>query len=340
MEKTILVTGGAGFIGAQTCLELLKKGFEVVVVDNLCNASKESLHRVEKLSGRSLKFYDIDIRDREGRDKIFTENKIDSIIHFAALKAVGESCHRPIEYYDNNLVGTLVLLEVRRAHNVKSIIFSSSATVYGLPKKLPLDETCAGTTSPSPYGETKVIIERRLRDIEKADPSWNIVLLRYFNPIGADPSGEIGENPHGIPNNLRPYIGDVAIGKLDHLNVFGDDYPTKDGTCIRDYIHVVDLALGHIAAIEHCTKPGVHIYNLGTGVGYSVLDIVHTFEKATGVKVPYVIAPRRDGDVPVCYASAEKAKKELGWVAKYNLTDRCKDEWNWMQKNPNGYEEK
>ena len=338
--KTILVTGGAGFIGSQTCLELLKKGFDVVVVDNLVNSCEESLQRVEKLAGRKLKFYNADLRDEKELDKIFSENKVDSVIHFAALKAVGESCLKPIEYYDNNINGTITLLKVRRSHNVKSIIFSSSATVYGTPKKLPLDESCAAASSPSPYGETKVRIERRLTDVEKADPSWNVVLLRYFNPIGADPSGEIGENPRGIPNNLRPYRADVAIGKLDHLSVYGDDYPTKDGTGVRDYIHVVDLALGHIAAIEHCDKPGIYIYNLGTGIGYSVLEMVHAFEMACGKKIPYVISARRPGDIATCYASAEKAKKELGWEAKYNLEDRCRDEWNWMVKNPNGYQSK
>ena len=340
MTKKILITGGAGYIGSHTALELLNEGYEVVVYDNLCNSSKESLKRVEELSGKHITFYEGDVMDETALKAMMEKEGVDAVIHCAALKAVGESCLKPIEYYDNNINGTITLLKVRRSHNVKSIIFSSSATVYGTPKKLPLDESCAAASSPSPYGETKVRIERRLTDVEKADPSWNVVLLRYFNPIGADPSGEIGENPRGIPNNLRPYRADVAIGKLDHLSVYGDDYPTKDGTGVRDYIHVVDLALGHIAAIEHCDKPGIYIYNLGTGIGYSVLEMVHAFEKACGKKIPYVISARRPGDIATCYASAEKAKKELGWEAKYNLEDRCRDEWNWMVKNPNGYQSK
>ena len=330
--KTILVTGGAGFIGSQTCLELLKKGFDVVVVDNLVNSCEESLQRVEKLAGRKLKFYNADLRDEKELDKIFSENKVDSVIHFAALKAVGESCLKPIEYYDNNINGTIVLLKVRRSHNVKSIIFSSSATVYGTPKKLPLDESCAAASSPSPYGETKVRIERRLTDVEKADPSWNVVLLRYFNPIGAHKSGLIGEQPNGIPNNLMPYIMKVATGELPELGVFGDDYDTPDGTGVRDYIHVVDLAKGHVLAIEKYNTPGVHICNLGTGKGYSVLDIVHAFERVNGIKIPYVIKPRRPGDIATCFADPTRAKEQLGWVAEKNLDDMCRDTWNFAKQ--------
>jgi len=333
----VLVTGGAGFIGSHTVLELLEAGYEVVVVDNLCNASEESLHRVEKITGKKAAFYLADIRDREAMQKIFAEHKIDWVIHFAGLKAVGESCAKPVEYYDNNLVGTLVLLEVMREAGCKRIVFSSSATVYGDPEELPLKETTKLNPTTNPYGTTKVMQEQILRDVYKADGEWNVVLLRYFNPVGAHKSGLIGEDPKGIPNNLMPYVAQVASGKLKQIGVFGNDYPTPDGTGVRDYIHVVDLARGHVAAIKALTEPGVRVYNLGTGHGYSVLDMIHAFEKACGKKLPYEIKPRRAGDIPSCYASSEKAEKELGWKAEYDLETMCRDQWNWQKNNPNGY---
>ena len=336
---SILVTGGTGYIGSHTVIQLLNAGYETVIVDNLCNSSKECLTRVEELTGKSVKFYEADIRDSAALDRIFAENKIDSVIHFAGLKAVGESVAKPVEYYDNNICGTLTLIEAMRDAGVKNIVFSSSATVYGDPAFVPITEECPKGNPTNPYGQTKSMLEQILSDVYKADNSWNVILLRYFNPIGAHKSGRIGENPNGIPNNLMPYITQVAVGKLDHLNVFGDDYKTHDGTGVRDYIHVVDLADGHVCAIRKLEEnPGLAIYNLGTGNGYSVLDIIKSFEKATGKKIPYVIGPRRSGDIDECYADASKAKKELGWEAKYGIDDMCRDAWNWQSQNPNGYE--
>jgi len=336
---SILVTGGAGYIGSHTVVELYNAGYEAVIVDNLSNSSRESLKRIEELTGRQIKFYEADIRDRKAMDRIFEENKIDSVIHFAGLKAVGESTVKPIEYYDNNIGGTLTLVQSMRDHGVKNIVFSSSATVYGDPAFVPITEECPKGVCTNPYGWTKSMLEQILTDMQKADKEWNVILLRYFNPIGAHKSGRIGENPNGIPNNLMPYITQVAIGKLDHLNVFGNDYKTHDGTGVRDYIHVVDLALGHVKAIQKLAdNPGTRVYNLGTGTGYSVLDLVNAFEKVTGVKVPYVITARRPGDIDACYADATRAKNELGWEAQYGIEDMCRDAWNWQSKNPNGFE--
>lgn len=338
--QTILVTGGAGFIGSHTCVELLDAGYGVVVVDNLCNSSKESLKRVEKITGKSVKFYETDINDREGMQKVFDENEISSVIHFAGLKAVGESVVKPWEYYENNIGGTLTLVDVMRKNNVKNIIFSSSATVYGNPAVIPITEECPKGTCTNPYGWTKSMLEQILSDIQKADNEWNVILLRYFNPIGAHKSGMLGENPNGIPNNLMPYITQVAVGKLPKLGVFGDDYDTPDGTGVRDYIHVVDLADGHVKALRKIDEnAGLCIYNLGTGNGYSVLDIVKNFEAATGVKIPYEIKPRRAGDIATCYADATKAKEELGWQARYGIREMCADSWNWQKNNPNGFEQ-
>ncbi|MBO4559304.1 MAG: UDP-glucose 4-epimerase GalE [Lachnospiraceae bacterium] len=336
---SILVTGGAGYIGSHTVVELYNAGYEAVIVDNLSNSSRESLKRIEELTGKQIKFYEADIRDRKAMDRIFEENKIDSVIHFAGLKAVGESTVKPIEYYDNNIGGTLTLVQSMRDHGVKNIVFSSSATVYGDPAFVPITEECPKGVCTNPYGWTKSMLEQILTDMQKADKEWNVILLRYFNPIGAHKSGRIGENPNGIPNNLMPYITQVAIGKLDHLSVFGNDYKTHDGTGVRDYIHVVDLALGHVKAIKKLAdNPGTRVYNLGTGVGYSVLDLVNAFEKVTGVKVPYVITARRPGDIDACYADATRAKNELGWEAQYGIEDMCRDAWNWQSKNPNGFE--
>ena len=336
----ILVTGGAGFIGSHTVVELQNAGYEVVVLDNLSNASEKSLERVEQITGKPVKFYKADILDREALNKIFDQEQIDSCIHFAGLKAVGESVQKPWEYYENNISGTLTLVDVMRKHNVKNIIFSSSATVYGDPAFVPITEECPKGQCTNPYGWTKSMLEQILSDIQKADPEWNVVLLRYFNPIGAHPSGLMGENPNGIPNNLMPYITQVAVGKLKELGVFGNDYDTHDGTGVRDYIHVVDLAKGHVKALKKLEdNSGLSIYNLGTGKGYSVLDIVKNFEEATGMKIPYVIKPRRAGYIATCYASAEKAEKELGWKAEHDIKDMCRDSWNWQSKNPNGYED-
>ena len=334
----ILVTGGAGFIGSHTLVELLNNGHDVIVIDNLSNASKISLERVREITGNDILFYEADIRDRAVLDRIFEEYPIDAVIHFAGLKAVGESVAKPIEYYDNNLVGTLVLLEAMRDHGVKKLIFSSSATVYGTPEQLPLTETCRVGGTTNPYGTSKYFQERMLEDVCVSDKEWSVILLRYFNPVGAHPSGRIGEDPKGIPNNLMPYVAQVASGKLERIGVFGNDYPTPDGTGVRDYIHVVDLARGHLAALKKLEEPGVHVYNLGTGVGYSVLDMIHAFEKACGKTLPYAILPRRAGDIASCYASSEKAERELSWKAEYGIEEMCRDQWNWQKNNPEGYQ--
>ncbi len=337
--ETILVTGGAGFIGSHTTVELIERGYDVVVVDNLCNSKEESLNRVEAICGTRPRFYQVDILDRPALDEVFErEPNISAVIHFAGLKAVGESVAKPWEYYENNIAGTLVLVDVMRSHGVKSIVFSSSATVYGDPAFVPITEECPRGEATNPYGKTKSMLEDILSDIAKADPEWNVMLLRYFNPIGAHPSGTMGEDPKGIPNNLMPYITQVAAGKLPQLSVFGDDYDTPDGTGVRDYIHVVDLARGHVKALEYMAgKTGVEVFNLGTGVGYSVLDIVHAFEAATGVPVPYRIAPRRPGDIAQCYSSADKARELMGWQAEYDIEDMCRDAWRWQHNNPDGY---
>ena len=334
---TILVTGGCGYIGSHTVLELLNKNYDVVVVDNFSNSSFESLKRVQELTGKQVIFYEADIRDEKKMDEIFLSHTIDAVIHFAAFKAVGESCKLPLKYYENNISGTVSLLQVMNRRGVKKIIFSSSATVYGDPEKLPLDENCRLSTT-NPYGSTKLMMENIMQDVQKADNEWNIILLRYFNPVGAHESGRIGEDPKGIPNNLMPFVAQVASGKLQCINVFGNDYDTPDGTGVRDYIHVVDLALGHIAAIENCNQSGVHIYNLGTGHGYSVLDMIHAFEKACGKKLPYKICDRRPGDIAACYACPDKAKKDLKWEAKFGIEEMCASQWKWQSGNPMGYE--
>ena len=334
---TILVTGGCGYIGSHTVLELLNKGYDVVVVDNFSNSSFESIRRVQNITGKEVTFYEADIRDVAAMEKIFASHKFDAVIHFAAFKAVGESCRLPLKYYENNISGTVSLLQVMDKYNVKKIIFSSSATVYGDPERLPLDETCRLSTT-NPYGSTKLMMENIMQDLHKADNEWNIILLRYFNPVGAHESGLIGEDPKGIPNNLMPFVAQVASGKLSCINVFGNDYDTPDGTGVRDYIHVVDLALGHIAAIEHCNDSGVHIYNLGTGRGYSVLEMIHAFEKACGKTLPYKICERRPGDIAACYAAPDKAKKELHWEAKNGIEEMCASQWKWQSGNPRGYE--
>ena len=334
----ILVTGGAGYIGSHTCVELLESGHEVVVIDNYSNASPESLRRVEQITGKKISVYEGDVRDKALLSRIFREQKIDWVIHFAGLKAVGESCRKPIEYYDNNIGGTLALLDVMRGHGCRKIVFSSSATVYGTPEKLPLDESCKVGGTTNPYGTSKYMQELILKDVYAADPEWTVVLLRYFNPVGAHESGLIGEDPKGIPNNLTPYIAKVAIGKLKEVGVFGNDYPTPDGTGVRDYIHVVDLAKGHVAAIDKIEKAGVYTYNLGTGKGYSVLDVIHAFEKACGHPLPYAIKPRRAGDIAECFSDASKAERELSWKAQFGIDDMCASLWNWQKKNPNGYD--
>ena len=327
----ILVTGGTGYIGSHTAIELLKNGEEIVVVDNLSNSKIEMVDKIKKLSGKDFKFYEVDLLDREKLEKVFQENDIKEVIHFAGLKAVGESCEKPIEYYHNNITGTLILVDLMRKYNCKKIVFSSSATVYGDPATVPIKEDFPLSTT-NPYGTTKLMIERILTDIYKSDNEWTVILLRYFNPIGAHESGEIGEDPNGIPNNLMPYINYVASGKLDHLNVFGNDYDTPDGTGVRDYIHVVDLALGHIKAIEKAREiKGIKIYNLGTGKGYSVLDIVKAFEKANNIKIKYEIVARRPGDIATCYADPSKAKRELNWEATKDLEQMCKDSWRYTK---------
>ena len=336
--STILVTGGAGYIGSHTCVELLDAGYDVVVVDNLCNSSKESLKRVEKITGKSVKFYEADIADKGAMKKIFQENDIFGVIHFAGLKAVGESVQKPLEYYQNNISGTLNMCEVMREQGVKNIIFSSSATVYGDPETVPITEQCPKGQCTNPYGWTKSMLEQILTDIQKADEEWNVILLRYFNPIGAHKSGLIGEDPNGIPNNLMPYVMKVAIGELPHVNVFGNDYDTPDGTGVRDYIHVVDLAVGHVKALKKIEEaPGTKIYNLGTGNGYSVLEVIDNVSRAVGKEIPYVIAERRAGDIAECYSDASLAKEELGWEAQYGIKEMCEDSWNWQKNNPKGY---
>lgn len=336
----ILVTGGTGFIGSHTCVELLQAGYDVVIADNLYNSKELVVDRIEEIAGRRPVFYNLDINDREGLEALFDREGIDAVIHFAGYKAVGESTQKPIEYYANNLGSTLTLCDVMRKHGCKSIVFSSSATVYGDPAFVPITEECPKGVTTNPYGETKSMQERILTDIWKSDNEWKVMLLRYFNPIGAHASGLIGEDPKGIPNNLLPYVAQVAAGKLEKVNVFGDDYDTPDGTGVRDYIHVVDLAKGHVKAIEGLAMlDGVNIFNLGTGVGYSVLDIIKAFSKAVGKDIPYVIAPRRPGDIAECYSDPSKAEKVLGWKAEKNLDDMCRDAWNWQTKNPNGYGE-
>lgn len=334
----ILVTGGAGYIGSHACVELLNAGYEVIVVDNFINSKHESISRVKEITKKELKFNQIDLLDKEGLQSVFSENSIEAVIHFAGLKAVGESCRIPLHYYFNNIIGTINLCEVMKKFGVKKIVFSSSATVYGAPKQIPITEDCSlGATNP--YGRTKLMIEEIFKDLYVSDNDWSISLLRYFNPIGAHESGNIGEDPNGTPNNLMPYITQVAVGKLKELRVFGNDYPTKDGTGVRDYIHVVDLAKGHLKALEKLNNNhGVHAYNLGTGRGYSVLEVISAFERASGMSVPYKIVEPRPGDISCCYADTSKAKVELGWYAQKGIEEMCKDAWNWQLKNPNGYE--
>jgi UDP-glucose 4-epimerase len=336
----ILLTGGAGYIGSHTIIELDKAGHSVVVVDNLVNSNPESLRRVAKIIGKEIPFYEVDVRDKEALSKVFDENKFDAVIHFAGLKAVGESVSKPLEYYHNNMTGTFILLDAMRQYGCKNIIFSSSATVYGDPAIIPITEECPKGHCTNPYGQTKSMLEEVLMDVQKADPEWNVVLLRYFNPIGAHQSGMIGENPNGIPNNLMPYITQTAVGIRKELGIFGNDYDTPDGTGVRDYIHVCDLASGHVAALKAIErKCGLAIYNLGTGHGYSVLDVVNAFIKVNEVNVPYVIKPRRPGDIATCYCNPAKAKAELGWQAQYGIEEMCSDSWNWQKNNPNGYSE-
>ena len=336
---SILITGGAGFIGSHTAVELLGAGREIVIVDNYVNSSPRALERIREITGKDFRFYEADLCDRAALERVFRENPdIDSAIHFAGLKAVGESVSQPVRYYRNNLLSTLHLVELMAEHNARRIVFSSSATVYGMPKTVPIREDFPLSTT-NPYGETKLMIERILKDVWVADPAWSVSVLRYFNPIGAHPSGLIGENPRGIPNNLLPYVAKVAAGQLPYLSVFGGDYDTKDGTGVRDYIHVVDLARAHLKALDRAAKvTGVEYYNIGTGTGYSVLEIVHAYEKASGLKVPYKIVDRRPGDIATCYADTTRAREVLGWEAQYNIEDMCRDLANWQKKNPNGYD--
>ncbi|MBO4901607.1 MAG: UDP-glucose 4-epimerase GalE [Lachnospiraceae bacterium] len=339
----ILVTGGAGYIGSHTCVELIEAGYEPIIVDNLYNSSREAIKRVEEITGKTLTFYEADLLDQDAIDAIFAKHEIESVIHFAGYKAVGESVAKPIEYYHNNITGTLMLCDVMRKHNVKNLVFSSSATVYGDPEKLPITEDLKTGGVTNPYGQTKFMIEQILQDIYVSDPAWNIILLRYFNPIGAHASGKIGEDPNGIPNNLVPYVAQVAVGKLEKIHVFGDDYDTVDGTGVRDYIHVVDLAKGHVKALEKIEsmrkdgQSGVNVYNLGTGNGSSVLQVIHAFEKACGKELAYVVDARRPGDIAACYADATKAYNELHWKAEKTIADMCADSWRWQSNNPNGY---
>jgi len=338
VKMRILVTGGAGYIGSHTCVELLDAGYDVTVVDNLSNSKTAALERVEQITGKTLKFIKEDLCNKAGLDEVFAQNPVDAVIHFAGLKAVGESVSIPIDYYQNNIGGTLNLLEIMNRHNVKNIVFSSSATVYGDPASLPITEDFP-LSATNPYGRSKLIIEEMLGDIFVSDSAWNIALLRYFNPVGAHVSGKIGEDPNGIPNNLMPYISQVAVGKLEKLSVFGNDYDTPDGTGVRDYIHVVDLAIGHIRALQKLLqKPGLVTYNLGTGQGYSVLEMVKAFAEASACDVPYQIVARRAGDVSACYANPELAYKEIGWKAEKGLKEMCEDSWRWQSNNPNGYE--
>ncbi|MDY3031666.1 MAG: UDP-glucose 4-epimerase GalE [Clostridia bacterium] len=334
----ILVTGGAGYIGSHTCVELLNAGYEIIVLDNLSNSSEKCLDAVKKLTGKDFPFYKVDMLDKDEMEKVFAENKIDAVIHFAGLKAVGESTQIPITYYHNNITGTLYLLQLMEKYDVNNIVFSSSATVYGMPKTVPITEDFPLSTT-NPYGSTKLFIEQILKDTHAANSKLSVTLLRYFNPIGANKSGIMGEDPKGIPNNLLPYVAQVAVGKLEKVHVFGNDYPTPDGTGVRDYIHVVDLALGHLKAIEKKTDvPGVHIYNLGTGNGYSVLQIIDAFSKACGKEIPYQIDPRRPGDIAQCYANPAKAKAELDWEATRGIEEMCEDSWRWQSTHPNGFE--
>lgn len=334
---SILVTGGAGYIGSHTCIELLNAGYDVVVVDNLCNSNEEALARVRKITGKEVKFYKIDLLCREQLTEVFQKEKIDAVIHFAGVKAVGESVQKPLEYYRNNITGSLVLLEVMRQFGVKDIVFSSSATVYGNPRTVPIKEDFPLAVT-NPYGRTKLMLEEIFRDIYAADKEWNMILLRYFNPIGAHESGLIGEDPRGIPNNLIPFITQTAVGKLEAVGVFGDDYDTPDGTGVRDYIHVVDLAKGHVKAIEKLREhPGIRTYNLGTGIGYSVFDMIKTFSKVIGKEIPYIIKPRRPGDIATCYADPSLAKEEMNWFAERDLKVMCEDSWRWQKNNPDGY---
>ena len=339
--KNILITGGAGYIGSHIAVELLDKNYKVIVYDNLTNSSKISVKRVEEITGKNITFYEADILDEKKLSEVFKKEKIDVVIHCAALKSVGESVKKPLEYYHNNITGTLSLLKIMRKYSCKNIIFSSSATVYGDPESVPITEDFPKGTCTNPYGWTKSMMEQIMTDLQKSDPEWKVVLLRYFNPIGAHKSGKIGEDPQGIPNNLLPYIAQVAVGKLDYLSVFGDDYDTVDGTGVRDYIHVVDLAKGHVLAVDKIDKlKGVSIFNLATGKGYSVLEVLKAFEKACGKKISYKIVQRREGDIAKCFADASKAYKILGWKAKKGIDEMCEDSWRWQSQNPIGYKEK